>query len=1547
MKKLRNRAAAAILAAALSVSNVSQVLLAMEVTSPQADTPAESEKLQLSEKTYARYSSVRIAFTPENGHTYKIQKKGDDGSFSDLEGATALNVGGFIDENAGTGKAVTYKIIDTTEANNPKETAEFTSKTTGLKALSEISTLAWVDPKASGTSTVFDGTNVISFDAETTAKVAAMTEGVVIAKAKHTATDINNSEGGAFLGIKSGTDDRFFGYRSSRTKTAVFGYELTNANKCQCLGTNVNNWDMSAGDEGHTVIYRSPANCVTDRLTYIYDGQDGLVGATYPDIFKKADFNDFLTKTTPFDTLSVGGVKDSQGNVTKAWKGEIDYVLITSELLSEAECIAISQANEDLSKPDSTDPNPDTPDPVEVKCSMKAGVFKNTISWNGGGTAVIKRNGSVVAENVTSPYVDRPDTQGDYSYTVTVTTGTDETEFTDTVEMGLEDTAVLYHDFSKDEGPNPTAFDGTRLPYNLLENADDSLKSEVGGIANGAVVIRFKSNTRSDAYNLFFAHKEGVNAQSNWPANNATGAVEGRITNGKRVRFDLTGSAVAELGTVADGRWHTIAFSNVDAEHMNEGEPFSVTLDGSKVFSYAGNSSLANFLTRIGAPVDEFLIGGARLSAGNAASNFAGLFNGEIEYAAVIDEVLSPTELSELTKADMMPLTKDDVYGMTGDKHWVALGGGLASAGNDILGYNESYYKIFHMLVSLDNDSGGSTEAGNQLKRQRYVINRSIPGNTIKDINDHYDSLVDVYGPRAVLLMLDGNEALSDQEIKDNLKAVITKSLDAKRLTLVQIPPVKGEPARDLSALANEVVRDVLANGYTGCENSLVVVDHEALLKEANEDEKCFDEAGNLNARGHLLVAKQIEAVTGKNASGTSNLNTLNKYSVNPLEALKDETPAFTVSDDSVRASIRADGEYTAVLSIDGQTTEKPFTDKSVVFNGLPENTAFTFTIENAQGTAVYKKQAGTTGTAAVSEAEDYASLSSLQQAILNYTTRDEQTTWLFVGDSITHGVYTCGYTGVPDAFERYIHDDLNRPNDTIINGAISNGDFISYNANKYQRYTRWKNEADVVIFMLGTNDSAYSTTDSRYVNYKQNLTEAVKEWKADGKEVILRVPPKIQVSNHANHNNRLIDVRQWIFEVAQEQGCIVADHYNLYETKAYSDANVMTSTGYWFNNSGGKDGIHPVGPGQLAMARQLLEAMGIYESNSRIARQDIIEPVTVTESIKSVNPVWNEQSNTVSYDISALETVMGKTIGQATIEVIKGNTVISRKLVRNENASLGSISANVQDLSGNVEVRVTVRPTDSWANSKYADTVTAKTTINLGGEPVQTFDLTELERQVEAATDLYNGSDTMLPDEWKAYLDSKIDAGNDAIDDPSIFQSQAEVDDSADRLEYIISMTVSASNAYKALAEDADLDLNAYTPSSAADFSKAKTDLSSYMDSTLAGPDGASKLRIDALLEAYATAKANLKQNSTEPDPAVDTTLLRLLINDIDSKGSLDAFSSQNGLKARFETALAEGRTALNSDSQDVIDAATKKLHDLWLDMRYTPDAARLSALQ
>lgn len=78
--------------------------------------------------------------------------------------------------------------------------------------------------------------------------------------------------------------------------------------------------------------------------------------------------------------------------------------------------------------------------------------------------------------------------------------------------------------------------------------------------------------------------------------------------------------------------------------------------------------------------------------------------------------------------------------------------------------------------------------------------------------------------------------------------------------------------------------------------------------------------------------------------------------------------------------------------------------------------------------------------------------------------------TYLFMGDSITHGVVTNGYDNVPQLFAKYL-DELGRKDDVVINTGVSNATIITTLDQIETRLKRY--QPDVAVIMLGTNDCA------------------------------------------------------------------------------------------------------------------------------------------------------------------------------------------------------------------------------------------------------------------------------------------------------------------------------------------------------------------------------------------------------------------------------------------------------------------------------------------
>ena len=78
--------------------------------------------------------------------------------------------------------------------------------------------------------------------------------------------------------------------------------------------------------------------------------------------------------------------------------------------------------------------------------------------------------------------------------------------------------------------------------------------------------------------------------------------------------------------------------------------------------------------------------------------------------------------------------------------------------------------------------------------------------------------------------------------------------------------------------------------------------------------------------------------------------------------------------------------------------------------------------------------------------------------------------TYLFMGDSITHGVVTNGYDNVPQLFAKYL-DELGRKDDVVINTGVSNATIATTLDQIETRLKRY--QPDVAVIMLGTNDCA------------------------------------------------------------------------------------------------------------------------------------------------------------------------------------------------------------------------------------------------------------------------------------------------------------------------------------------------------------------------------------------------------------------------------------------------------------------------------------------
>ena len=242
-----------------------------------------------------------------------------------------------------------------------------------------------------------------------------------------------------------------------------------------------------------------------------------------------------------------------------------------------------------------------------------------------------------------------------------------------------------------------------------------------------------------------------------------------------------------------------------------------------------------------------------------------------------------------------------------------------------------------------------------------------------------------------------------------------------------------------------------------------------------------------------------------------------------------------------------------------------------------------------------------------------------------------ESLTWLFMGDSITHGArYTFGRDSISQMFEKFLHDDLGRSGDIVINTAVSSADTNDTIAQLHDRLTRY--EPDVVSIMIGTNDSA-SHINVGETNYKANLRTIIGAIRDKGAKVILRTP----IPTKDGTRPEIGDYAHWMAQVAAEYDDVIL--VEQYDSMAALFAAAPYQIPILFNSG---DYLHPTTEGQLWMLERFLEETGLtrdgYLANLRY------DSGTVTEISGAEIPLVLADG-TASLDTAALEAACGETL--------------------------------------------------------------------------------------------------------------------------------------------------------------------------------------------------------------------------------------------------------------------------------------------------------------
>lgn len=186
--------------------------------------------------------------------------------------------------------------------------------------------------------------------------------------------------------------------------------------------------------------------------------------------------------------------------------------------------------------------------------------------------------------------------------------------------------------------------------------------------------------------------------------------------------------------------------------------------------------------------------------------------------------------------------------------------------------------------------------------------------------------------------------------------------------------------------------------------------------------------------------------------------------------------------------------------------------------------------------------------------------------------------TWVFTGDSITHGaVHTKGWRCFAEIFAEKVRTEMKRPLDLVINTGISGDTTAGFMPNLEWRLTRFK--PDVAFVMFGMNDC---TKGPDLAGYEANLRAIVAAVRRDGGvPVLMRVNPAVPGSPREKVVARLDEYMEAVAKVAKAERVLVVDHWADWRKKPGDIRRMMN------------DDIHPNALGHQEMALRIFATLG------------------------------------------------------------------------------------------------------------------------------------------------------------------------------------------------------------------------------------------------------------------------------------------------------------------------------------------------------------------
>ncbi len=486
-----------------------------------------------------------------------------------------------------------------------------------------------------------------------------------------------------------------------------------------------------------------------------------------------------------------------------------------------------------------------------------------------------------------------------------------------------------------------------------------------------------------------------------------------------------------------------------------------------------------------------------------------------------------------------------------------------------------------------------------------------------------------------------GKEDYSQDDVnrfKEELREFITLSLELRNqqgFAVIQKPHTIGNVDTDAIIEKYCGVVDEVVEEFTNANNDqrIVVVEHDVT------DESLKD--GVLNQKGHYNIGQQLSEATIETTSlypctkgidfNLKNMNTVETYA-------QDIVPSIQSTDNSLEVEIpeyKDIQEWVYTLTLNDKTITD-IVGNEFVISPLEKGSKYSIKIQSKDGKVQIRTMSGVVGEGQNASVKTQ-SLDSLQEQLKNKMDNDDSLTWLFMGDSITHGsAYSLGQDTIAQSFEKYLRDDLKRTNDIVVNTAVSGATIDVSGSSTLATINERLNSysPDIVSIMLGTNDSTVLSVEQ----YRAQLQTLINKAKAKTDIVVLRSPLPTQWDRDA----RCREYTQVMKEVASEMDCIFIDQYTPFH-------NVVGKYPYMYQDQyfvygdncvfGQGKALHPGANGHLMMTKQFIEGIGILDEDTFIPNLFIKMPFSDREDT-TTNLTFGKTLNSISFDTEQLSGV-------------------------------------------------------------------------------------------------------------------------------------------------------------------------------------------------------------------------------------------------------------------------------------------------------------------